>query len=120
MGHADDKGVNGPNPACSVGLSDEVVWSSATLFNERLLYSFKVWSDVIHDFGILDVEINTEIDCRAGRLANIVVRITIGSTTGGDAVYINDGGSVYGVTVAATGFIRMWRSPYAGGDWTQQ
>ena len=33
-----------------------------------------------------------------------------GSPTGGDALYITDGSFCYGVTVAATGFIRTWRT----------
>jgi prepilin-type N-terminal cleavage/methylation domain-containing protein len=33
-----------------------------------------------------------------------------GAPTGGYAVYINDGMFCYGVTVAATGFIRTWRT----------
>ena len=41
--------------------------------------------------------------------------------TGNDALYINDGTYIYGVTVAATGFIRMWRSPYSTtASWVQQ
>jgi prepilin-type N-terminal cleavage/methylation domain-containing protein len=35
-----------------------------------------------------------------------------GSPTGDYALYINDGTFVYGVTVAATGFIRTWRTNY--------
>ena len=35
---------------------------------------------------------------------------TTGSPTGLDAVYVTDGSSVYGITVAATGFIRTWQS----------
>jgi hypothetical protein len=33
-----------------------------------------------------------------------------GAPTGNYALYINDGTFVYGVTVAATGFIRTWRT----------
>ena len=33
--------------------------------------------------------------------------------TNDDAMYLTDGTSVYGVTVAATGFIRTWRTNYA-------
>jgi prepilin-type N-terminal cleavage/methylation domain-containing protein len=36
-----------------------------------------------------------------------------GSPTGDDAVYITDSTAVYGVTVAATGFVRLWRTNYA-------
>ncbi len=37
---------------------------------------------------------------------------TTASPTGDYALYINDGTFVYGVTVAATGFIRTWRTNY--------
>jgi prepilin-type N-terminal cleavage/methylation domain-containing protein len=44
-----------------------------------------------------------------------------GSPTGLDAVYITDGSAVYGITVAATGFIRTWQSHYtATPTWTLQ
>jgi prepilin-type N-terminal cleavage/methylation domain-containing protein len=44
-----------------------------------------------------------------------------GSPTGNDAVYINDGTYCYGITVAATGFIRSWRTNYVTTPaWTQQ
>jgi prepilin-type N-terminal cleavage/methylation domain-containing protein len=33
-----------------------------------------------------------------------------GSPTGSDAIYVNDGTFCYGITVAATGFIRNWRT----------
>ena len=33
------------------------------------------------------------------------------SPTGDDALYVSDGTAVIGVTVAATGMIRMWRTP---------
>jgi len=33
-----------------------------------------------------------------------------GSPYGNDAIYVTDGSAVYGITVAATGFIRMWRT----------
>lgn len=36
-----------------------------------------------------------------------------GSPTGMDAVYVTDGTAVYGVTVAATGFVRLWRNEYS-------
>lgn len=35
-----------------------------------------------------------------------------GSPTGLDAIYVNDGIAVYGITVAATGFIRTWQTNY--------
>jgi prepilin-type N-terminal cleavage/methylation domain-containing protein len=44
-----------------------------------------------------------------------------GSPTGLDAIYINDGTAVYGITVAATGFIRTWQSRYLSTPtWTLQ
>jgi prepilin-type N-terminal cleavage/methylation domain-containing protein len=40
------------------------------------------------------------------------------STTGGDALYVTDGHAVYGVTVAATGMLKMWRTlPLATPSW---
>jgi prepilin-type N-terminal cleavage/methylation domain-containing protein len=46
---------------------------------------------------------------------------TTGSPTGADAIYITDSSAVYGITVAATGFIRTWQSPYSSTPtWTQQ
>ena len=33
-----------------------------------------------------------------------------GSPIGIDAVYMTDGTTVYGVTVSATGFVRLWRT----------
>jgi hypothetical protein len=33
------------------------------------------------------------------------------SPTAADALYLTDGTAVYGVTVAATGFVRVWRTP---------
>ena len=44
-----------------------------------------------------------------------------GSPTGLDAVYVTDGTSVYGITVAATGFIRTWQTNYSSTpSWTLQ
>jgi prepilin-type N-terminal cleavage/methylation domain-containing protein len=44
-----------------------------------------------------------------------------GNPTGSDAVYVNDGTFCYGITVAATGFIRSWRTNYVTTPtWTQQ
>ena len=50
------------------------------------------------------------------------IPVTTGGTpTGGYAFYINDGSFVYGITIAATGFIRSWRTNYtATPTWTQQ
>lgn len=36
-----------------------------------------------------------------------------GSPTPLDAVYVTDNTSVYGITIAATGFIRTWQTPYS-------
>jgi Tfp pilus assembly protein FimT len=45
----------------------------------------------------------------------------VGAPTGDDALYITDGTAVYGVTISATGLIRLWRSsPTATPDWSLQ
>jgi prepilin-type N-terminal cleavage/methylation domain-containing protein len=45
----------------------------------------------------------------------------LGGPTGMDAIYVTDGTSVYGVTVAATGFIRTWQTNYTSTpSWTLQ
>ena len=44
-----------------------------------------------------------------------------GSPTGSYAFYINDGTFCYGITIAATGFIRTWRTNYTSTPaWVQQ
>jgi prepilin-type N-terminal cleavage/methylation domain-containing protein len=44
-----------------------------------------------------------------------------GAPTGVDALYVTDGTSVYGVTVSATGMIRLWRTkPAATPSWVLQ
>jgi prepilin-type N-terminal cleavage/methylation domain-containing protein len=44
-----------------------------------------------------------------------------GSPYGNDAIYVTDGSAVYGVTVAATGFIRLWRNNYTStASWSLQ
>ncbi len=44
-----------------------------------------------------------------------------GSPTGLDAVYVSDGSAVYGITVAATGFIRTWQTTNTSTpSWSQQ
>ena len=44
-----------------------------------------------------------------------------GSPTGMDAIYVTDGTAVYGITVAATGFIRTWQTNYnSTPSWTLQ
>jgi hypothetical protein len=46
---------------------------------------------------------------------------TSGSPSGVYAIYVTDSSAVYGVTVAATGFIRTWRTPYQSTPtWVQQ
>ena len=40
--------------------------------------------------------------------------------TGIDAMYVTDGTAVYGVTVSATGLIRLWRSRPTTANWAQQ
>ena len=50
-----------------------------------------------------------------------ITSITSGSPMGDDALYITDGSAVYGITVAATGFIRLWRTNAASSPtWTLQ
>jgi prepilin-type N-terminal cleavage/methylation domain-containing protein len=47
--------------------------------------------------------------------------ISTGSPTNNSAIYVTDGTSIYGITVAATGFIRTWQANYtAGAAWTLQ
>ena len=44
-----------------------------------------------------------------------------GNPTGSYALYINDSTYIYGVTIAATGFIRVWRTNYSSTPaWSQQ
>jgi prepilin-type N-terminal cleavage/methylation domain-containing protein len=44
-----------------------------------------------------------------------------GSPTGIDAIYVTDGTAVYGITIAATGFIRTWQTnSSATPSWTLQ
>ena len=44
-----------------------------------------------------------------------------GSPFGDDAIYVTDGSVVYGITIAATGFIRTWRTNSASTPtWTLQ
>ena len=44
-----------------------------------------------------------------------------GSPYGNDAIYVTDGSAVYGITIAATGFIRTWRTLYSAyPSWTLQ
>ena len=46
---------------------------------------------------------------------------TTGSPTGLDAIYVTDGTAVYGITIAATGFIRTWQANYQStASWTLQ
>jgi prepilin-type N-terminal cleavage/methylation domain-containing protein len=44
----------------------------------------------------------------------------IGNPTGSYAIYITDNSAIYGITIAATGFTRLWRSTYSAAAWTQQ
>lgn len=46
---------------------------------------------------------------------------TTGSPTGLAAIYVTDSTAVYGITVAATGFIRTWQANYtSAATWTLQ
>ena len=50
-----------------------------------------------------------------------IVDISSGSPQGNDAIYLTDYSAVYGVTIAATGFIRTWRTNYTSTpSWAQQ
>jgi prepilin-type N-terminal cleavage/methylation domain-containing protein len=50
-----------------------------------------------------------------------IVDSASGSPTNADAVYISDGTAIYGITVAATGFVRTWQSIYSSsGTWVVQ
>jgi prepilin-type N-terminal cleavage/methylation domain-containing protein len=45
----------------------------------------------------------------------------VGAPTGNNAVYLTDGTAVFGVTLSATGLIKLWRSnPVAAGSWVLQ
>jgi Tfp pilus assembly protein FimT len=49
------------------------------------------------------------------------MKVPTGAPTGVDAVYVTDGTAVYGVTVSATGLIRLWRTgPKAAAAWVLQ
>jgi prepilin-type N-terminal cleavage/methylation domain-containing protein len=44
-----------------------------------------------------------------------------GNPTGSYAFYVSDNTYIYGVTVAATGFVRLWRTNYSSSpSWSQQ
>jgi Tfp pilus assembly protein FimT len=45
---------------------------------------------------------------------------TTGAPTGAGALYVTDGGAVYGITISATGSILTWRSPANTASWMQQ
>ena len=46
---------------------------------------------------------------------------SLGSSTNDGAVYVTDGSAVYGVTVAATGMIRVWKTlPTGTPNWMRQ
>jgi prepilin-type N-terminal cleavage/methylation domain-containing protein len=50
-----------------------------------------------------------------------IADIVTGGPEGSNGVYVTDGTAVYGITVAATGFIRVWKANYsAGAPWVQQ
>lgn len=50
-----------------------------------------------------------------------ILSLASGAPTGNNAVYVTDGSAVYGITVAATGFIRLWRTNAASAPtWTLQ
>jgi hypothetical protein len=44
-----------------------------------------------------------------------------GAPTGNDAIYLTDNTAVFGVTISATGLIKLWRTnPLAAPAWVQQ
>jgi Tfp pilus assembly protein FimT len=43
-----------------------------------------------------------------------------GAPTGAGALYVTDGGSVYSITISATGSILTWQSPQSTASWLQQ
>jgi len=43
-----------------------------------------------------------------------------GSPTGDDALYVTDGTAVYGTTLTATPFVRLWYSPASRVNWVKQ
>jgi Tfp pilus assembly protein FimT len=45
---------------------------------------------------------------------------TTGAPTGAGALYVTDGGSVYGITISATGNILTWQSSAGVATWKQQ
>jgi len=45
---------------------------------------------------------------------------TTGAPTGAGALYVTDGGSVYGITISATGNILTWQSSAGAATWKQQ
>jgi prepilin-type N-terminal cleavage/methylation domain-containing protein len=46
---------------------------------------------------------------------------SVGAPTGDDALYVTDGTAVYGITVSATGQIKLWRTkPTAAPSWVAQ
>jgi prepilin-type N-terminal cleavage/methylation domain-containing protein len=50
-----------------------------------------------------------------------ILSVESGAPTGDNAIYMTDGSAVYGITVAATGFIRLWRTNAATAPtWTLQ
>jgi hypothetical protein len=40
--------------------------------------------------------------------------------TASDALYVTDGAAVYGLTIAATGMMRTWRTGSGMSTWAQQ
>ena len=44
----------------------------------------------------------------------------VGDPTGGNALYLTNGTTVYATTLTATPLVRLWRSPAAAASWTQE
>jgi prepilin-type N-terminal cleavage/methylation domain-containing protein len=54
-------------------------------------------------------------------VASAGVPPAVGAPTGNDALYLTDGTAVYGITLSATGIIKLWRTnPYAAPAWVLQ
>src|SRR5262249_13060714 len=66
--------------------ADTVLGVPPAFFRERSLYPLEIRCDLFLDLVATGVEVNRELDRRAGRLADIVLRMAIGSTPGGNTL----------------------------------
>ena len=92
--------------------------ASAPLNTQTTIGQASLCKDGVWGSAVVDVA-NTA--CVIFNSRGIPVDAT-GSPTGGYAFYINDGTFCYGITIAATGFIRTWRtnSSPSTPTWVQQ